>query len=410
MSTYVSYRDGGKTTEEGLFKWLSRLFTGGNPTTYLSTSLKVVQRGAGANMSVDVSVGDVHIPYSTYSLYGWIDAAENKTVTAADGTNPRKDIVVAYVDLAVVDDATDNNLGALKFAIVAGTPAGSPSDPSDGDISTAVSGNPYKKLARLTIPAGVTSVVDAYITDIRSPIAFRGRLWGGSSNTDGHTIPNAADDTVALLNATQTLTAKTLTAPKLVDGGFIADDSGNEVLKISKTASAVNEFTVANAATAGLPTLSVTGGDTDISMRTKAKGAGTVQHGRPVAFHAYRNASKTIGASPADVVHDTILFDYGSNFNTTTGVFTAPYAGVYFFNTNLAGANATRKIVYFVCSTAGTFKTTDIEATTSRSIAGTLTIALAASETVKVQGYFAVNGDAAATDTWFAGYLIGRTD
>ncbi len=39
------------------------------------------------------------------------------------------------------------------------------------------------------------------------------KLIGGSSNTSGHVVPNVADDTVALLAASQTFTGKTLTAP-----------------------------------------------------------------------------------------------------------------------------------------------------------------------------------------------------
>ena len=39
------------------------------------------------------------------------------------------------------------------------------------------------------------------------------------------------------------------------------------------TSTAINEFTVANAAADGSPTLSVTGGDTDIALTLKSKGA-----------------------------------------------------------------------------------------------------------------------------------------
>ncbi len=40
-------------------------------------------------------------------------------------------------------------------------------------------------------------------------------ILGGATNTNGHVVPNVADDTFALLAATQTLTSKTLTAPVL---------------------------------------------------------------------------------------------------------------------------------------------------------------------------------------------------
>jgi hypothetical protein len=54
----------------------------------------------------------------------------------------------------------------------------------------------------------------------------------------------------------------------------IDDANGNEAFGVTATASAVNEFTVANAATGGKPTLSATGGDTNIGMQFTPKGTG----------------------------------------------------------------------------------------------------------------------------------------
>ena len=58
------------------------------------------------------------------------------------------------------------------------------------------------------------------------------------------------------LTGTQTLTNKTLTAPKFADGGFIADANGAEALVFGATGSAVNEVKINNAATGSGPTLS----------------------------------------------------------------------------------------------------------------------------------------------------------
>mgnify|MGYP001574454621 FL=1 len=62
----------------------------------------------------------------------------------------------------------------------------------------------------------------------------------------------------------------------------IADSSGNEYFKFSKTASAINELTIANGATAGTVAVTVTGSDTAVAAFTltgKAAGAAGVLGG-----------------------------------------------------------------------------------------------------------------------------------
>lgn len=63
-----------------------------------------------------------------------------------------------------------------------------------------------------------------------------------------------------------TFTASNLiaTSPKFITD--ISDTNGNELFKLTATASAVNEFTVANAATGNNPVLSATGGDATVSI------------------------------------------------------------------------------------------------------------------------------------------------
>lgn len=72
-----------------------------------------------------------------------------------------------------------------------------------------------------------------------------------------------------------TLTSSaTITSAKHITG--INDTNGNELFKLTATGSAVNEFTVANAATGNNPTLSATGGDTNIGMTFTPKGTGNI--------------------------------------------------------------------------------------------------------------------------------------
>jgi len=74
---------------------------------------------------------------------------------------------------------------------------------------------------------------------------------------------------------TQTLTNKTLTAPKI--GTSILDTNGNELFLLTATGSAVNELTFANAATGNAPSFTASGGDSNISINLVPKGTGQVQ-------------------------------------------------------------------------------------------------------------------------------------
>ena len=57
---------------------------------------------------------------------------------------------------------------------------------------------------------------------------------------------------VVTISSTDTLSNKTLTTPKFADLGYIADANGNEIIILDTTTTAVNEFTVVNAATGEL--------------------------------------------------------------------------------------------------------------------------------------------------------------
>ena len=76
------------------------------------------------------------------------------------------------------------------------------------------------------------------------------------------------------LTGTQTLTNKTLTAPKI--GISILDTNGNELLLLTATGSAVNEFTLANAASGNAPSITASG-ETNVSINLIPKGTGEVQ-------------------------------------------------------------------------------------------------------------------------------------
>lgn len=99
---------------------------------------------------------------------------------------------------------------------------------------------------------------------------------------------NMDTDALATLTGAQTLTSKTLTAPKIDE---ILDANGNEEIEFVTTASAVNNLQVTNAATGSVPAnspkIEAVGADTDVDLVLGAKGAGKVKVGTdPVVTEA----------------------------------------------------------------------------------------------------------------------------
>lgn len=72
-----------------------------------------------------------------------------------------------------------------------------------------------------------------------------------------------------------TLSAATLINPKIVTK--ILDTNSNELFVLTAIASAINELTVANAAIGNDPTITASGGDTNIGLNLIPKGTGLIQ-------------------------------------------------------------------------------------------------------------------------------------
>jgi hypothetical protein len=106
-------------------------------------------------------------------------------------------------------------------------------------------------------------------------------IFGATDKTTKQVYLNgtdAVDLATVNLTAPQTLTNKTLTTPTLTSPVIneIDDSNGNEQIIFTATASAVNEVTVANAATGNDPTFTASGSDTNIGLDFIPKGTGAV--------------------------------------------------------------------------------------------------------------------------------------
>lgn len=142
--------------------------------------LAVTQRGAGANMSVDVAAGSVVWNGSVVAAQGFYyafnDATVNVAITASNPSNPRIDSIIVKARDAFYS-GTDNDGQILA---IAGTPAGSPSPP---DL-VALGHTNYIILANVTVGAGVTSIVNANIATQAVQAVARGGIQVVNAPTD----------------------------------------------------------------------------------------------------------------------------------------------------------------------------------------------------------------------------------
>jgi hypothetical protein len=101
--------------------------------------------------------------------------------------------------------------------------------------------------------------------------------------------------------------------------GDVIDTNGNELLKVSATASAVNEVTLTNAATGNKPSLSATGGDTNIGFELVSKGTGEIT--AKVNGSTVFNASSSMGFKNR-IINGAMVIDQrnaGASITPTNG-------------------------------------------------------------------------------------------
>lgn len=102
----------------------------------------------------------------------------------------------------------------------------------------------------------------------------------------------------------------------------INDVNGNELLRVSATAAAVNEVSLTNAAAGGAPSLSATGNDTNVSLNLAGKGTGVVQAGGvPVVTTtgAQTLTNKTLTAPVISTISNTGTLTLPTSTDTLVG-------------------------------------------------------------------------------------------
>lgn len=137
----------------------------------------VSERGAGANMSVDVALGTFWVEKSSFVknskttkfIRGEVTAIENAIISANASGNDRIDLVcVKYLNSAT--PTSSDGEGVFQIHVEEGTPAGSPTAPATP--------NDCEALAQVYVANGASSIVDANITDVRTEIQIDSNKLG----------------------------------------------------------------------------------------------------------------------------------------------------------------------------------------------------------------------------------------
>jgi hypothetical protein len=127
-----------------------------------AADLKVVQRAAGTNMSVDVAAGAVAVPGTDAVGQGTYLCTNTAVANVSIGAAPsagttRLDLIVAEVRDGDVNAGPNND---WLISVIAGTAASTPVEPTVPDSCV--------QLARVTVASGTAAITNAMILDRRT--------------------------------------------------------------------------------------------------------------------------------------------------------------------------------------------------------------------------------------------------
>jgi hypothetical protein len=254
-------------------------------TGNIGTSSLAVSPNSPVGMSVRVASGWAAIVGTTTSNMGvytiYNDAIQALTITTADPTNPRIDLICATVRDAYYSGANND----VIFQVIAGTPAGSPVAPSLPANSIS--------LATVTVGAAVTQINSGDITDTRVAATTNLAVGDITSVTAGAGLTGGGTSGAVTLSANIATNAQTGTTYTLAlsDNGKLVTLSNASAIAVtiplnSSIALPVGAVIMMSSFGAGAVTISGAGGVTVRSngatavspvIRTQYSSVGAIQ-------------------------------------------------------------------------------------------------------------------------------------
>jgi hypothetical protein len=269
-----------------------------NTTNLVVEDKNIVINDVTSPTDVNADGGGISLNGDTTKTLNWVDATDAWTSSENLNLLTTKTYKIAGTDVLTATQVLGKSVPSGTIVgtddsqtLTNKTIDGASNTITNIAISTAVSGLGSNVATFLATPSSANLI--SAVTDETGTGAL---VFGTSptlttpvissiTNTGTLTLPTTTgtlaltSDITVTESSTNTLSNKTLTAPKFADLGFIADANGNELIILDTVASAVNEVTLANAATLGTPTLTASGTDTDISLDLVPKGTGTIKAG-----------------------------------------------------------------------------------------------------------------------------------